>query len=74
MKLSDNRMSTEEAAKYLGKAKRTLEGWRSNGYAKLPYYKVGHSVWYLQADLDEWIGSNRHTNTTQHKASQLTEV
>lgn len=57
------RLTTEEAAKYIGIAPGTLEVWRSTGRHEVPYRKVGHRVWYFKSDLDEWLESRKRTRT-----------
>lgn len=47
-----------EAAQFLGKTVFTLQKWR--GQKKGPaFFKLGHHVRYSEADLMDWIQSNR---------------
>src|ERR1035441_879200 len=52
---------TREAAAYLGMAHDTLMIWRSTKKTNVPYYKIGGSVRYKQADLDEFLASRKVT-------------
>ena len=52
------RMTTVEAAEYLGVRAQTLAVWRcAKRYPELPYIKVGQHVRYRQSDLDKWLES-----------------
>lgn len=59
------RLSTEEAAEYLGVQPQTLALWRSTGRYKIPYMKVGRRVYYRESDLDAWLSSRTVTNTSE---------
>ena len=59
IEMNDQRLSREDAAKYLGVSVRTLEGWAHSGTKKLPYYKPGRKAYYLQSDLDKFLIDNR---------------
>lgn len=53
------RFRTErEAGEYLGKPPKTLANWRSARIGP-PYYKVGGSIRYDEADLDSWLNEHR---------------
>lgn len=48
--------STQEAARYLSVTVGTLANWRNGqGSVKIPFVKVGSSVKYRRADLNEYI-------------------
>lgn len=49
-----NLMTTSEAADYLASTKTTLEQWRARNDGP-PFVKMGRSVRYRRADLDQWI-------------------
>ena len=55
-KINPERMTTGEAAEYLGLTSSTLSHWRSihreNGP---PYLKLGGKVFYSQSALDRWL-------------------
>ncbi|MBC7573220.1 MAG: helix-turn-helix domain-containing protein [Herminiimonas sp.] len=56
-----DRFTTADAALYIGASDQFL---RSNNVSKrhnIPYVKVGRRVYYLKADLDAWLASNRVT-------------
>ncbi len=54
------RLSTREAAEYLGVQPSTLEGWRFGRIDRQPnYFKVGRRVYYLRSDLDAFIEASR---------------
>ena len=50
-----DRLTTKEAAAYLGVHPSTLEAWRSKKYHVLPYLKIGTLVRYDRDDLDDWL-------------------
>lgn len=50
-------LSFREAMMYLGVSKDFLNIRRLNG--DIPYYKVGHMVWYKKSDLDALVKNNR---------------
>ena len=53
-----DRLTTAEASVYLGVSAHTLSQWR--GYGRGPaYVKYGNKVWYLLADLEAWVASQR---------------
>ncbi len=61
----NNRLTTEQAAEYLGFATGTLQNWRQADKSRKPedrqgppYYKMG-KVFYTKTDLDKWISENR---------------
>ena len=51
---SSTRLSTKEAAQYMGISPRTLEKYRLTGGGP-PYFKVFQRVVYDQIDLDDWM-------------------
>lgn len=54
-----DRMTTAQAADYLGLKVSTLESWRSEARDDAPpYMKLGGRVFYRQSTLDEWIEKN----------------
>ena len=53
------RLSTEEAAKYLGLSPTTLVTWRCVQRYSLPYVKVGRKIFYCVEDLQKWLESRR---------------
>jgi excisionase family DNA binding protein len=54
-----DRMTTAEAAEYLGFEESTLVDWRYDGKAnRPPYTKLGGKVFYRQSALDKWIEKN----------------
>ena len=51
-------LSTQEAAKYLSVTVGTLANWRNGqGNVTIPFVKVGSSVKYRRADLNDYIMS-----------------
>lgn len=53
-----NLLTTVEAAPILGVTAKTLEVWRSLGFAKRPqppYLKIGRKVWYERAVVERWL-------------------
>lgn len=51
-------MTVEELAGYLGIAKGTIYSWRHVHFGP-PSYKFGGVIKYKLADVDAWIDSNR---------------
>jgi len=52
------RLSTAEAAHYLGVHPLTLGNWRKN-HTGPPYYRVGRLIQYAVTDLDNYIQGRR---------------
>ena len=46
-----------EAAEYLGHSRYALRSWRQSGRVKLPYAKLGRSVRYSLAALEEFLAA-----------------
>lgn len=59
--LTEERLDTVQAAKYLGMSRGTLAVWRAEKRYKLPYIKIGGRVFYRKSALDEWINSREFT-------------
>jgi excisionase family DNA binding protein len=57
----DEKLTPEQAAKYLGVKVQTLAAWRSSGKYDLPYIPVGRSIRYLKSDLAAWLARRRTT-------------
>jgi len=53
-------LTPEQAAKYLGITTRTLANWRSIGFPRIAYIKVGRCVRYHPDELDGYIIKNSH--------------
>lgn len=59
------RMTTPQAAKYLGLSYKTLCMWRNQGKL-LRFIKLGSRVFYTKHDLDDFISQNSgFTSTAQ---------
>lgn len=56
--------TTEEAAAYLRLSRQTLELLRLNGGGPR-YAKLGRSVRYRRAALDEWLAANEQNHTAE---------
>lgn len=54
--LPDGRVSRPDAARYVGVQPKTLAQWACQGRGPRSI-KVGGRVFYMKADLDEWIRS-----------------
>ena len=65
---ASERLTSDEAAAYLGVEPQTLACWRSVGRYGLVYTKVGKKVFYSRADLDAWLAARRATSTAAHVA------
>lgn len=59
------RLSTKEAAEYMGISERTLEKYRVAGGGP-PYMKIFNRVVYDTKDLDDWMESKRRLSTSDH--------
>ena len=59
-------ITNKEAMEYLGLSRPTLARYRAAG--KLPYSKVGSSVYYRLQDVEELLESNLVRNGTTAKA------
>ncbi len=54
----NDRMTTDEAAAYLGVSPHTLYQWRASRRRGSPqYYRLGRLVRYRKSDLDVWVRS-----------------
>lgn len=62
---NDRLLSREEAAKFLGVTKGTLEVWACTKRYDLPYIKVGRLVKYWLSDLIAFAQSRRITNPAE---------
>lgn len=59
--MPDDKLTSKQAAEYIGVTPGTLEVWRCNRVRhQPPYYKVGRKVWYSKPELDQYKASNRH--------------
>ena len=61
--LQDGRMTTKNAARYLGLSEKTLAMMRSKGTG--PNYVKRGRVFYFKDDLDDWIEKGRVTLQAQ---------
>lgn len=52
---SNELLSRDEAARYLGVASATLAGWASTGSQAIPVAKIGGLAKYRKSDLDAFI-------------------
>jgi hypothetical protein len=59
------RLRTRAAAKYIGKSESWMEKARLSGTSP-PYYKIGGSVIYDTADLDEYLAAHRRISTSDN--------
>lgn len=57
MRETNQLLTREQAAQYLGIAVGTLATWASCGRYDLPIVRVGRLVRYRQSDLDAWLES-----------------
>jgi len=54
--LQEKWLSSEDAAKFLGVSKRTLQRYRESG--KIPYSKDSRMIWHKQSDLVKYLNKN----------------
>lgn len=53
---TDERLTSEQAAEFIGIKPATLNDWRYRGIANQPkYLKIGNRVWYRKRDLEAWV-------------------
>lgn len=68
--VSLDRLSTKQAAHYLGLSARSLERWRGIGEGP-PFLKLGDrvrsAVRYLKSDLDAWLVGQRFNSTAEYR-------
>lgn len=57
-------LTPSEASRLLHVPETTLAAWRSTGRVQLAYVKVGRAVRYAQADIERFIGAQRHARDT----------
>ena len=57
--ITNNKLETEKAAKYLNVTVGTLAAWRSTKRHMLPYYKIGSRKYYDIMGLDAFIQSKK---------------
>ena len=56
----EEKMTTEQAAKYLCVSSKTLWEWRNRCKMPLPYYRIGERrMMYLKSDLDAYMAKRR---------------
>lgn len=64
--IEDKRLTSKQAADYLGVRVQTLWEWRNRSIIPLPYHKIGPKTFmYLKSDLDEYISKCRVDNFTK---------
>ncbi len=56
--MSDEYVSSAEAAKLLGLARGTLPAWRSKGEGPA-FYRFGRSIRYRRSELEAWAADRR---------------
>ena len=59
-----NRLTTLEAAEYLGLSQSTLNNWRLTGGGPV-FYRAGNRIFYSRPLLDEWMDARVMTTTAQ---------
>ncbi len=57
MKVSEELLTTKEAAACIDVTEHTLCVWRSSGRYRIRFYRVGRNVRYRRSDLDAWLES-----------------
>ena len=67
--MSNDLLTTEQAAQYLDLKRNTLEIWRTRGGGPL-FVKIGRNVRYRKADLDAFVERNLLTSTSQANAER----
>lgn len=65
-------LTEAQAAKLLGFAPKTLQGWRTRGHVKLPFVRISKGcVRYRRTDIDAWIEEQVRTSTSDDAARGL---
>lgn len=62
------RLRTEDAATYLGLARKTLEKDRSTGEFGIPFIKLNRAVLYDTGDLDRFMAERKHNTPCMEAA------
>lgn len=63
--MSENELlTTEQLAELLSLRTNTIEVWRLKGHGPR-FCKLGRSIRYRRADVEEWINENIYQNTSQ---------
>lgn len=57
----NSRLSSTQAATYIGIADPTLRIWRSRGKGP-DFYRIGGRVYYDMADIQRWLSLQRNTS------------
>ena len=58
---TDQLLTANLAAEFLGVAAATLANWRCSGRYPIPFLKVGRSVRYRKSDLEAWVATRTFT-------------
>ncbi|MFH1919443.1 MAG: helix-turn-helix domain-containing protein [Planctomycetota bacterium] len=56
-------LTPAETAEHLGIQEQTLAVWRTTGRHGLPFVRVGRSIRYRLADVEEWLAGRTVTST-----------
>lgn len=69
-KLRPHTVKSRKAARYLGISDSALRQSRANGYRENripppPFVRVGRTILYVLADLDNWLAEHRVENLEQ---------
>ena len=61
-------LTVDDLVKYLDMARQTIYGLTSKG--KIPHHKApdGRKVYFVQAEIDEWLTSNRRATSAEIEA------
>jgi excisionase family DNA binding protein len=57
-KTTPERLTLAETAQYLGVHKSTM--YKLTSARKIPFYKLGKSIFFYKKELDDWIGNKSH--------------
>lgn len=60
----NRRLTTAQAADFLGLSKATLEKDRVVGRLEIPFLKLGRRVLYDVSDLEAWMARHRRAHTS----------
>jgi len=58
------KLSTQEAADYLGVSASTLSSWRYSKKDLIPHYNLGSKIYYTEEDLKHYLSQCRRDGST----------
>jgi predicted DNA-binding transcriptional regulator AlpA len=62
-------ITTSEFARRINRQRNTIEQWRRRGDGP-KFVRIGQSIFYDEAVVDEWISANTHASTAEYHTHQ----